>query len=97
MLRLYGEVNAAVVCFWLGLHYVGQMHEGGMLRVIMDQLTEGQLQWNLLETQYDSVKIGHKVYRLYAGKHEFPDTMKKQFPGEEEAIEKFVALMKVKD
>ncbi|PIO31395.1 hypothetical protein AB205_0102260 [Aquarana catesbeiana] len=80
--------------FDVGLHYVGQMHEGGMLRVIMDQLTEGQLQWNLLGPQYDSIKIGHKVYRLHAGKAEFPDTLKKQFPGEEEAIEKFVALMK---
>ncbi|KAM5135584.1 all-trans-retinol 13,14-reductase-like [Mantella aurantiaca] len=80
--------------FDVGVHYVGQMHEGGMLRVIMDQLTEGQLQWNLLGPQYDSIKIGHKVYRLYAGKSEFPDTLKKQFPGEEKAIDKFVALMK---
>ncbi|XP_077108665.1 all-trans-retinol 13,14-reductase-like [Ranitomeya variabilis] len=80
--------------FDVGLHYVGQMHEGGMLRVIMDQLTDGQLQWNRLEDQYDSIIIGHKLYRLYAGKHEFPTTLKKQFPGEKEAIDKFVSLMK---
>ncbi|XP_063815968.1 all-trans-retinol 13,14-reductase-like [Pseudophryne corroboree] len=80
--------------FDVGLHYVGQMHEGGMLRVIMDQLTEGQLQWNRLGNQYDSVIVGHRVYRLYAGKTEFPDALKKQFPGEEEAIDKFTALMK---
>ncbi|XP_073539348.1 all-trans-retinol 13,14-reductase-like isoform X2 [Phyllobates terribilis] len=80
--------------FDVGLHYVGQMHEGGMLRVIMDQLTDGQLQWNRLGDQYDSVIIGHKLYRLYAGKHEFPNTLKKQFPGEEEAIDKFVTLLK---
>ncbi|XP_068120917.1 all-trans-retinol 13,14-reductase-like isoform X2 [Hyperolius riggenbachi] len=80
--------------FDVGVHYVGQMHEGGMLRVIMDQLTEGQLQWNLLAPQYESIKIGHKVYHLHAGKREFLDTLKKQFPGEEEAIEKFTALMK---
>ncbi|CAJ0949434.1 unnamed protein product [Ranitomeya imitator] len=46
--------------FDVGLHYVGQMHEGGMLRVIMDQLTDGQLQWNRLGDQYDSIIIGHK-------------------------------------
>ncbi|KAM9296263.1 all-trans-retinol 13,14-reductase-like [Gastrophryne carolinensis] len=80
--------------FDVGLHYVGQMHEGGMLRVMMDQLTEGQLQWNLLEPQYDCVKIGHKTFRLYAGKRDFLQSLKKQFPGEEEAIEKFTALMK---
>ncbi|KAG8566537.1 hypothetical protein GDO81_013292 [Engystomops pustulosus] len=80
--------------FDVGLHYVGQMHEGGMFRVIMDQLTDGQLQWNRLGDQYDSVIIGHKVYKVYAGKHEFPDALKKQFPGEEEAIDKFVSLMK---
>ncbi|XP_066442440.1 all-trans-retinol 13,14-reductase-like [Eleutherodactylus coqui] len=80
--------------FDVGLHYVGQMHEGGMFRVIMDQLTDGQLQWNRLGDQYDSIIIGHKVYRLYAGKQEFPDSLKNQFPGEEEAIDKFVTLMK---
>ncbi|XP_075033342.1 all-trans-retinol 13,14-reductase-like [Mixophyes fleayi] len=80
--------------FDVGVHYVGQMHEGGMLRVIMDQLTEGQLQWNRLGNQYDSVLIGNREYRLYAGKTEFPDALKKQFPGEEEAIDKFIALMK---
>ncbi|XP_068118206.1 all-trans-retinol 13,14-reductase-like [Hyperolius riggenbachi] len=80
--------------FDVGLHYVGQLHEGGLLRVIMDQLTEGQLQWNLLDPHYDTVKIGNKVYRICAGKKEFSDTLKKQFPGEEEAIEKFSVLMK---
>ncbi|XP_073428893.1 all-trans-retinol 13,14-reductase-like isoform X2 [Dendrobates tinctorius] len=80
--------------FDVGLHYVGQMHEGGMLRVIMDQLTNGQLQWNRLGDQYDSIIIGNKLYRLYAGKHEFPNTLKKQFPGQKEAIDKFVTLMK---
>lgn len=80
--------------FDVGVHYVGQMHEGGMFRVIMDQLTDGQLQWNRLENQYDSIIIGHKVYKLYAGKCEFPDALKRQFPGEEDAIDKFVTLMK---
>ncbi|XP_040291889.1 all-trans-retinol 13,14-reductase-like isoform X1 [Bufo bufo] len=80
--------------FDVGLHYVGQMHEGGMFRVIMDQLTDGQLQWKRLGDQYDSVIIGQKVYQIYAGKCEFPDALKKQFPGEEEAIDKFVTLMK---
>ncbi|XP_069809257.1 all-trans-retinol 13,14-reductase-like [Dendropsophus ebraccatus] len=80
--------------FDVGLHYVGQMHEGGMFRVIMDQLTDGQLQWVRLANQYESIIIGHKVYNVYAGKCEFPEALKKQFPGEEEAIDKFVMLMK---
>uniref|UniRef100_A0A8C5PV84 Amine oxidase domain-containing protein n=1 Tax=Leptobrachium leishanense TaxID=445787 RepID=A0A8C5PV84_9ANUR len=80
--------------FDVGIHYVGQMHEGGMFRVIMDQLTDGQLQWNRLANHYDSISIGHRVYRLYAGKKEFPDALKMQFPGEEEAIDKFMFLMK---
>ncbi|XP_056405295.1 all-trans-retinol 13,14-reductase-like [Hyla sarda] len=80
--------------FDVGLHYVGQMHEGGMFRVIMDQLTDGQLQWIRLGNHYESIIIGHKVYKVYAGKCEYPDALKKQFPGEEEAIDKFVTLMK---
>ncbi|XP_053550425.1 all-trans-retinol 13,14-reductase [Bombina bombina] len=80
--------------FDVGLHYLGQMHEGGMLRVIMDQLTEGQLQWNRLDNPYDTIMLGQSQYHLFAGKSEFPDKLKKQFPGEEEAIDKFVFLMK---
>ncbi|KAM4606856.1 all-trans-retinol 13,14-reductase isoform 2-T2 [Discoglossus pictus] len=80
--------------FDVGIHYVGQMHEGGMLRVIMDQLTEGQLQWNRLADQYDTITLGQSRYQLYAGKTKFPESLKKQFPGEEKAIDNFVALMK---
>ncbi|KAG8446789.1 hypothetical protein GDO86_014305 [Hymenochirus boettgeri] len=70
------------------------MHKDGMLRIVMDQLTDGQLQWNRLTDQYDSITVGSNRYHICAGKKEFPDKLKKQFPGEEEAIEKFVALMK---
>ncbi|XP_063281611.1 all-trans-retinol 13,14-reductase-like [Pelobates fuscus] len=80
--------------FDVGIHYVGQMHEGGMLRVIMDQLTEGQLQWNRLVDQYDSIILGCRVYRIYSGKNEFPNALKRQFPGEEAAIDKFMYMMK---
>ncbi|KAM4691931.1 all-trans-retinol 13,14-reductase-like [Rhinophrynus dorsalis] len=80
--------------FDVGIHYLGQMHEAGMLRVIMDQLTEGQLQWNRLEDPYDSIILGPNQYHLSSGKTEFANTLKKQFPGEEEAIEKFMTLVK---
>ncbi|OCT60039.1 all-trans-retinol 13,14-reductase isoform X1 [Xenopus laevis] len=80
--------------FDVGIHYVGQMHENGMLRIIMDQLTNGQLQWNRLADEYDSIMVGSRRYTISAGKREFPERLKKQFPGEEEAIDKFVALMK---
>lgn len=37
----------------------------------------------------------HREYHIHAGKTEMADSLKKQFPGEEEAIDEFMRLMKV--
>uniref|UniRef100_H3B1Q8 Si:ch1073-13h15.3 n=1 Tax=Latimeria chalumnae TaxID=7897 RepID=H3B1Q8_LATCH len=78
----------------LGIHYLGQMHENGMLRIVLDQLTNGQLDWIELDAQFDTVIVGSRQYHLYSGKQRFAETMKKQFPQEHEAIDKFMKLMK---
>ncbi|XP_078079080.1 all-trans-retinol 13,14-reductase-like [Mustelus asterias] len=84
--------------FDVGIHYVGQMHECGLLRVIMDQITEGQLEWIRMDDQYDTIILGKdedcRKYQLHRGKREFLDALKRQFPQEEQAIEKFMELVK---
>uniref|UniRef100_A0A3Q2GD46 Amine oxidase domain-containing protein n=1 Tax=Cyprinodon variegatus TaxID=28743 RepID=A0A3Q2GD46_CYPVA len=44
--------------FDVGIHYLGQLHENSLLKVAVDQITEGQLQFVKLEQHYDTVLFG---------------------------------------
>ncbi|KFQ96608.1 Putative all-trans-retinol 13,14-reductase, partial [Nipponia nippon] len=78
-----------------GIHYVGQMHEGSMLRVALDQLTDGQLCWQRLPDPYDEICLGPLRYQLRAGKAAFAAALEEQFPAEKAAIKEFMRLSKV--
>ncbi|KAM9520935.1 all-trans-retinol 13,14-reductase-like isoform 2-T2 [Guaruba guarouba] len=78
-----------------GIHYVGQMHAGSMLRVALDQLTDGQLCWQRLPDPYDEVTLGPRCYQLRAGKTAFVAALEEQFPEEKAAIREFMRLSKV--
>ena len=41
-------------CF-VGIHYVGKMIEGDMTRVLVDQITEGQVTWVPMDKEFDTV------------------------------------------
>ncbi|NXL53972.1 RETST reductase, partial [Podilymbus podiceps] len=81
-----------------GIHYVGQMQEGSTIRFMVDQLTEGQLEWARLPADYDAVVLGEpgrgRTYRIHSGKEEYFQGLKEQFPGEEAAIDEFERLVK---
>ncbi|NXK00597.1 RETST reductase, partial [Corythaixoides concolor] len=80
-----------------GIHYVGQMQEGSITRFMVDQLTEGQLEWAQLPSVYDAVVLGEPgpgtTYRIHAGKEEYFQGLKERFPGEGAAIEEFRRLV----
>jgi len=40
-----------------GIHYVGKMMEGDMTRVLIDQVTEGQVVWEPMDQIFDKVRI----------------------------------------
>ncbi|XP_068193389.1 all-trans-retinol 13,14-reductase-like [Antennarius striatus] len=84
--------------FDVGIHYLGQLHENSLLRVALDQITEGQLQFTQLEQHFDTVLLGQpdqrREYHIHSGKTEMAAGLKKQFPGEEKAIDEFMRLMK---
>lgn len=85
--------------FDVGIHYLGQLHENSLLRVALDQITEGQLQFTKLEQHFDTLILGQpdqrREYYIHAGKTEMAASLKKQFPAEEEAIDEFMRLMKL--
>ncbi|XP_071306807.1 all-trans-retinol 13,14-reductase-like isoform X1 [Agelaius tricolor] len=81
--------------FDVGIHYVGQLHEGSLLRVALDQVTDGQLCWHRLPDPYDEVTLGARRYLLRSGKVAFVTALEEQFPDEKEAIREFMKLSKV--
>jgi len=66
---------------------------------MLDQLTDGQLQWEPLDNPYDHVVLGppdnRRVYPIYSGRERFPAELKRCFPGEEKAIDEYIRLVKV--
>uniref|UniRef100_A0A3Q4AV99 Amine oxidase domain-containing protein n=1 Tax=Mola mola TaxID=94237 RepID=A0A3Q4AV99_MOLML len=83
--------------FDVGIHYLGQLHENSLLKVALDQITDGQLQFTHLEKHFDTLLLGQpdQEYHVHSGKTEMAACLKKQFPEEGEAIDEFMRLMKV--
>ncbi|XP_030819967.1 all-trans-retinol 13,14-reductase [Camarhynchus parvulus] len=85
--------------FDTGIHYVGQMQEGSLMRFLVDQLTDGQLEWAPLPATYDAVVLGDpqgsgKTFHIHSGEREYFWRLKEQFPGEAAAIDEFQRLVK---
>ncbi|XP_054854385.1 all-trans-retinol 13,14-reductase isoform X2 [Eublepharis macularius] len=74
------------------------MRENSFQRMIVDQLTDGQLQWAEMDSPFDVVVLGGpmngKKFYMYSGQKEYVDGLKKQFPDEAAAIDRFVTLVR---
>ncbi|XP_030649033.1 all-trans-retinol 13,14-reductase [Chanos chanos] len=84
--------------FDVGIHYIGDLLDHKPFRCMLDQLTNGQLQWEPLDNPFDQVVIGppenRRTYPIYSGRDRFPQELKKCFPGEEKAIDEYMRLVK---
>ncbi|XP_055008691.1 all-trans-retinol 13,14-reductase [Boleophthalmus pectinirostris] len=81
-----------------GIHYIGDLLDHKPFRCMLDQMTNGQLQWEPLDNPYDWVVLGppenRRRYPIYSGRTRFPEELKKCFPGEEKAIDEYLRLAK---
>lgn len=82
-----------------GIHYIGRMKEGSPGRFILDQITEGQLDWALLCPLFDMVVLerpdGRKEFPMYSGRKAYIQGLKEKFPQEEAVIDKYMQLVQV--
>ncbi|XP_023392193.1 all-trans-retinol 13,14-reductase [Pteropus vampyrus] len=85
--------------FDTGIHYIGHMQEGSFGRFIMDQITEGQLDWAGLSSPFDIMVLeepsGRKEFPMYSGEKAYIQSLKEKFPQEEAAIDKYIKLVKL--
>ena len=54
-LRIF--ISCAGYEFDVGIHYIGEVNPGNLNRTFIDQITEGQLEWEPLNDIYDIVQI----------------------------------------
>jgi all-trans-retinol 13,14-reductase len=76
----------------VGVHYIGDVDEPGMAtRRMFDYVTDGRLSWADMGEVYDVIEIGDRRYELVKGKRAFVAKLKSYFPGEERAIDRYMA------
>ena len=77
----------------VGLHYVGDMGASTLARRCMDFLSEGQVQWQAMDADYDHFEIGGEHYTAIAGRQAYQQELIARFPGEKRAIERYFVLL----
>ncbi|XP_078690804.1 all-trans-retinol 13,14-reductase-like [Branchiostoma floridae x Branchiostoma belcheri] len=83
--------------FDVGVHYIGEMCGSTINKVLFDQLTEGQLQWEKLDDAMDVVALGAenpRKFPIVQGNEAFKKALLEKFPEEEKAIDGFLLLLK---
>ena len=44
--------------FDVGIHYIGEMSAGNLTKTLVDQISDGQLEWERLDDDFNLVVIG---------------------------------------
>jgi phytoene dehydrogenase-like protein len=73
-----------------GVHYVGEMGEGGALFSLLDQVTGGAVRWARMPECYDRVALGPRTFDLVAGREPFVEALARDFPGQRDAIRAYL-------
>ncbi|PVD31233.1 hypothetical protein C0Q70_06645 [Pomacea canaliculata] len=82
--------------FDTGIHYIGDM-ENSTSRQLLDQITDGQLDWICTDQIFDTVATGDpenvKLFPMKTGKDDYFLQLIKFFPEEKESIMKYKQLI----
>merc|ERR1712055_873822 len=83
--------------FDVGIHYIGEMGHQTLNKTLLDQICEGQVEWAPLDDDFDVVHIGYgadaRTYPVATGTQAWKSLLKKQFPGETAAVDKYFDLL----
>jgi len=79
----------------VGLHYVGEVHNpDSTIRKLFDEITGDRLEWQAMDDVYDTVVVGDQRFEYIAGRTAWHDRMTESFPDEEDAIDRYLELVK---
>lgn len=71
----------------VGVHYVGGMEPGSTIRRLLDDISDGQIQWADMGEVYDRIIIDGERYDLPKGRRNLRDYLVSRFPAEEAGID----------
>jgi len=77
----------------VGVHYIGDMGRKSQGRGLFDYISGGKLKWAEMDPVYDRIILGDEKFDFVAGKENFKNSLKKQFPDDVDAIDKYVELV----
>ena len=80
--------------FGTGVHYVGDLRKGSIIRRVFDFVSNGELRWRDMGAVYDQYRIGKKTYDVVAGKAGFVQEFVKNFPSESAAVDLYLKKVK---
>ena len=86
--------------FDVGIHYVGGMGNSNpsVSKVLLDQISDGQIRWKELDNNYDSVHIrnsaGRNNFDILSTSDEFVESLTQHFPEDVAAINKYLTMVK---
>ena len=78
----------------VGVHYIGEVHKPSTLRRVFDVISQGRLKWAEMQPEYDRIILGNDEYSFIAGRDNFANHLKDKFPGEEQVIDDYIALIR---
>ncbi len=78
----------------VGVHYIGDVQRGTMLRALFNDITDGRLDWADMGQVYDRIVLGEERFDLPAGREPLRRRLKERFPAESDAIDAYLALVR---
>lgn len=78
----------------VGVHYIGDVGYPTMSRKLFDFISDGNLKWAAMDKVYDRIILGEESYDFVAGKAEFVAEMKRRFPQDGAAIDKYMDMVR---
>jgi all-trans-retinol 13,14-reductase len=73
----------------VGIHYVGDMQDGGFCRQLMDKITDRKVVWNKMSEPFEKFVYPHRTFELYGNAAKFQGDLISQFPKEESSINRY--------
>ncbi|HEX4070138.1 MAG TPA: NAD(P)/FAD-dependent oxidoreductase, partial [Planctomycetaceae bacterium] len=77
----------------VGVHYLGDLEPGGMLRSVFDEVSDAKLEWADMGPVYDRVIIGDETFDFPKGEENLKAALVGRFPDEAGAIERYFELV----
>jgi all-trans-retinol 13,14-reductase len=79
----------------VGVHYIGGLSSGrSTFGAVFNAITEGKITWEPMGDPYDRFVIGGQAYDFVAGADRFRESLKRAFPGEATAIDRYIELVR---